>query len=194
MSDIAGPVKDLDLGTRIPRALVPTQAGPHTGAPMREFGNGRVVKVRPKHRLVIALAMAGWKNNEIARHLGYSSSRVCNILQSHNPEILAIKAELQDKITNNVLDVNSTIRLAAPRAIVKMIELMEHPDPQVARLSAKDILDRAGFTPVKKQVNLEGNIPIEQMGQVLGRINSANEVVLRQSEWEIKEGKVKQTA
>lgn len=143
-------------------------------------------KVRERHRMVVMLAVCGWRNDEIARAMHYTPARISVILNSRHPELLRVRDETAKRIANSTVDLTAKIRLAAGPALDKMIELVESRDENVARLSAKDILDRAGYAPVKKQLNVDAQVPMEELTGVLDRIDEANQVVLQRDNWVVK--------
>jgi hypothetical protein len=58
--------------------------------------------------------------------------------------------------------------------------------PELSRLAARDILHMAGFTPIKKVFQANTNVPFEELNRLVGHIEDANEVVLKSSQWEVK--------
>jgi hypothetical protein len=156
--------------------------GPYNGRSGRFLGR----RVRERHKMVVMLAVCGWRNDEIARAMQYTPSRISVILNSHHPELLRVRDETANRIANSTVDLTAKIRLAAGPALDKMIALVDSQDENVARQSAKDILDRAGYAPVKKQLNVDAQVPMEELTGVLDRIQEANDVVLQRDNWVVK--------
>jgi predicted transcriptional regulator len=179
------------------RALLGTKQVVTTGRPRADGAGGHGVyngrsgrflgrKVRDRHRMVVMLAVCGWTNQEIATAMHYTPSRVSIILSSKHPELLHLRQQTLERVANSTVDLTAKIRLAAPAALERMIDIVQSVDEAQARLAARDILDRAGYSPVKKQLTVEAQLPVDQLSDVLGRIQEANEVVLQQDNWAVK--------
>lgn len=103
-----------------------------------------------QHHEIMRLSLCGWKQADIARHLGVSEAMVTYTL---NSEIvrkqMAIMRGARDA---EALDVAIEIKRLAPLALKRLEEVLSDETAQ-ARLRvevAKDLLDRAGYAPVKQ--------------------------------------------
>lgn len=146
-------------------------------------------RVRPRHRIAVALHEAGWKAGDIAKALGYTQARVSVILNSHNPHLQEFKAQFASQVADNVHDVHTRFKLYANEMLDILVghARREQCKPELSRLAARDILFMAGFTPVKKQLSIEGKLPAEDLKRAFDKIAEANEVVLSSAKWQVKE-------
>lgn len=56
------------------------------------------------------------------------------------------------------------LQYASARAFKKQVDLLESPNEMVAYLASKDIMDRAGFSPVEKveqQIDMDLNVTVD---------------------------------
>ena len=158
-------------------------AGPYNG----RSGHYLKGRVRERHKIAVVLQACGFKNNEIASALGYTPSRVSIILNSKKPELQQVRKDAVERVVNNSVDLTGKIRHAAIHALDTMISLVDSAEEDIQFKSAKDILDRAGYSPVKKQANFNADVPHEELAGILSRIDDANKVVARRGDWEVRE-------
>jgi hypothetical protein len=138
--------------------------------------------------MVVMLHEAGWKAKDIANATGYTQSRVGIILNSRHPELLELREKFASQVAENALDVNSRLRLYANEMLTIMVgHARNDKEHQLSRLAARDILQMAGFTPVKKIFQANANIPVEDLKRLVSNIQDANEVVLKAEEWRVKD-------
>lgn len=188
MSDLPGPEKPppvaLPALQLIPPELLAGAVGrsdiPAQSAPIRKH------RLSQRQKMVLMLAACGWRGNEIARELGYTPARVSVILNSQRSDITEYRNRFELQVAENTLDVNLKLKLAAPAATQTMINLMASNDERVRALAAKDILDRAGYAPIRKQLNVDMPVPVEEISRVLGELNKNHEVLMRRDEWEVR--------
>lgn len=158
--------------------------GEYNGRSGRFLGH----KVKERHKMVVMLEVAGWKNNEIAAAMGYTPGRVSIILSSKRPELLQVRNEAAQRVADNTIDMQAKFALHAPDALKRMVAIMgQTEDTANSRLAAKDILDRAGYTPVKKSLSVGATVPIEQLKGTLDQIEKANQAVEQSEAWEVRE-------
>lgn len=187
MSEIAGPMKPLlTSATRIPKDMVALALSSAQRVQTGTTETHPDPKVRERHKMIVMLSIAGWKNDEIAKELGYSTTRVSVILRSTNPELVALRDQAAERIMENVIDVGSKIQLSAHSAFQVMFDLLKSSDEATKRLAAKDLLDRAGFAPIRKNINLDAKVPAEDLAGLLPKIVEANEVVAMSGQWEVR--------
>lgn len=140
--------------------------------------------------MVVMLAAAGWTNRQIAQSMGYTDARVSVILQSQHPELLAVRREAAQKVMDNTTDLMLRFRAEAPASLDLLVEVRDNKLPEPAapalrRLAARDILDRAGYSPIRKQINLDMQMPGEEVVRAAKQLASANEVAERRGEWTV---------
>lgn len=131
------------------------------------------VKWTPRHRLVVALHLAGYRNNEIAKITNLSESRVSIILN----DVRAQKEirELSTKIASHVTDVHLRLHLLSNDALSEVEREMRHsPDERIRQRAAFGILDRAGF--------VSGGVSAGESTQISDEIASRIEEALAEGE------------
>lgn len=178
MGDLPGPEKPLDWGS----LLKLEQSSKTAARPMYT-----PIRVRPRHRIAVMLHESGLRPKEIAKMLGYTEARLSVILNSHNNELQTIRTGFATQVAENCQDVMTRLKLHAH----EMVDIMLHhardrTKGELSRLAAKDILDRAGFSPIKKQFTIEGKLPAEDLKRAMDKIDEANEVVLKSTDWRVK--------
>lgn len=181
MSDIQGTLKE---------QIIAAQAMPKPWEVIRgdRKNNAPPKKIRPRHKIAVAMQAAGFMNKEIAERLGYTEARISVILGSKHPILQAVRKEIADRIALETGDIALKFHLESAKSIDTIIEIRDDKEaPKSVRLqSALAILDRAGYTPVKKQLNLTANTPVSELQGVVDQLDRANEVFARRSEWEVK--------
>lgn len=210
MNDLPGPEKPLGLDPEtklnpnqlmeqfrarlrsqpeMPRRLRPVGAG-GSGAYTGRSGEFLKGRVRPRHEMVVMLQVCGWKNNEIAAAMGYTPARISVILNSKHPKLQQVRKDAVERVAKGTTDLQAKFALYAPDALNRMVDIMEQTaDLANARLAARDILDRAGYSPVKKVAAMHTSVPLDQLAGALTQIEKANEAVMRQGEWEVRQFK-----
>ena len=100
------------------------------------------------HREVMRLAVQGMKQTEIAYELGVTEAMVSYTL---NSPIVKRQLDLMRAARDSeAIDVGKRISELAQRAVNVVGELLDESLPNIRLSAAKDLLDRAGYTPVKK--------------------------------------------
>lgn len=183
MADLPGPEKPLGIDWgRLRKPITAVQAQ----TPKR---------VRARHRLIVMLHEAGWRNKDIARTLGYTESRVSIILGSRHPGLLEVREKFASEVADNIRDVHTRFRLYANEMVNIMVtHARQTADPALSRLAARDMLHMAGFTPVKKEFLVSAQLPVEELQKVLGKLGEANEVLERYGHWTVRSPEEKDTA
>lgn len=182
MSDFQGALKEL---------IMPAGSGARTTPKPWSGGQpkGAVVgkHVRARHKLVVALAVAGYRNSEIAAELGYTPGRVSIILNSKHPELAEHRSQIQNQVAINTGDLVLSFHAESRKSLNTLVKIRDKEDAPLSeqRLSALAILDRAGYSPVKKQINVDATLPAQELHSIMGQIEHANEVAARRSEWQI---------
>lgn len=184
MSDIQGTLKAnivAPSGWQLVNGVIKAQP-----QPTREVTR-RPKAVRERHKMIMFLHCAGWKNIEIARQLGYKEQAVSNIIHSQHPELLAIKKQAQATVADNTMDVMLRFRAEAIKSLNTLVIVRDQEeDVGQRRLAARDILDRAGYSVVKKQINLNANIPVDKLEGVMDKLAEAHEVEEMSGQWVVK--------
>lgn len=109
-------------------------------------------KFTSRDLLICDLHTIGKSNREIAEQLGLSDSKVSIVLGDARAH--SYIEEQRRKISDSVPDVMQRLRLLANEALDEIVEEMRAGTTPVAlrQKAALSILDRAGYTPVQKQI------------------------------------------
>lgn len=187
MSEIAGPDKATFLMGQLNAALGLTPGSASIAQPST-MQAATPKKIRPRHRMVVMLAEVGWTNKAIAEATGYTESRVSIILNARHPELLRIKREFACRVADHIDDTANRLKLYANEMLDTMVyhARQKEAQPQNSRMAARDILHMAGYSPVRRQINVDVPIPAAELITAAAKIQAANEVALRKAEWEIK--------
>lgn len=106
--------------------------------------------LKPKQVKCLEFMIRGnMTDKEIAEAINVSQKTICEWKKKNT--------EFQDEY--NALMRNS-LQYAAPKAFRKQLSLLESKNDMVAHLAAKDIMDRAGFSPVDK-IDLKADVDTE---------------------------------
>ncbi len=144
---------------------------------------------RERHKMCVHLAASGWTNVDIAKAMGYKApQQISNILKSTHPELIEVAIRAREAVFNNTTDVMLRFRQEALKSVDTLVLVRDTTDADLGqrRLAARDILDRAGYSVVHKQVNMNANIPVEALNKVVEGLEAADEVASRRKEWEVK--------
>ena len=106
-------------------------------------------KWNPRHRLIVALHLAGDKGREIAEKLGVSESHISLIL--NDPRAIYEIENLAQSVADRTVDTALRIKLYANEALDEIVEeLRSSRNEKVRQTAAFGLLDRAGYTPVRE--------------------------------------------
>ena len=113
-----------------------------------------------RHRQCVALHLAGWTNNEIAEALDWTPAKVS--ITINDPRAEHEKQNALAPIADVNLTVTQKLEEASHEAFEKAMEVMRDATKEdVALKAAFGLLDRAGFTPIKRELKLEGEVPAD---------------------------------
>lgn len=113
-----------------------------------------------RHRMCVALSLAGWTNNEICAEMDWTPAKVSITL--NDPRAAHEKENALQPIADVTLSVSQRLEDASNEAFEKVQQVMqEATKDDVALKAAFGILDRAGYTPIKRELKLEGEIPAD---------------------------------
>jgi hypothetical protein len=165
------------------RAFVAQLSATAKREPTRRFRR----PARERHKMVVFLHCSGWKNNDIASAMGYkSAAQVSIIINSQHPELLALKDRAQEMVASATTDVMLRFRQEANKSVETLVQVRDQTaDVSQRRLAARDILDRAGYAPVRKQINFNTAIPIEKLEAIVERVEEANDLELHRAKWAV---------
>lgn len=112
------------------------------------------------HRYIVLLEIAGKKPGEIAQIVDMDISRVSVILNDPRAELDRIS--FSQKAVDTLIDVQSKLQIYAHEALEEVVDEMRHSQKEVIRQRASfGILDRAGYTPIRKEVVAAQELPSE---------------------------------
>lgn len=100
------------------------------------------------HHEIMRLLVMGLGRGEIAKMLGISPVTVTNVQNS--PICQEQLSKLRGKRDETATDMSVAIRELAPKAVEKLFDSMQCGLPNIELAAAKDVLDRAGYTPVTR--------------------------------------------
>lgn len=130
-----------------------------------------------RHRACVALEISGMKPKAIAERLGYTVSRVSIILS--DPRAALDRRELAKGITDRLTDVQMKLQVASHEAVDELIdELRNSADEKVRHKAANSILDRAGYSTIRREVKPAPEIPDElgdRMAEVMEEMENIQE-------------------
>ena len=163
--------------------LVRRDTGPATAS----RGTYTPKRLRPRHRNVVMLHESGLKNKEIAEMTGYTVGRVSIILASKHPGLMEIRRGFAVQVADAMQDVSSRLALSANEMLdVQLFHARRKvEDPTNSRQAAKDILQMAGFSPVKKSMVLNATMPEEDLEKLQEATLEANRVVAKYGNVEV---------
>ena len=122
-----------------------------------------------RHRNCVALEMAGLKNYEIAKVMGWDEGKVSVTLCDERAQVErnAFGSRMAEKIT----DVHMALQLHAAEALDKVVDVLRsEAKPDVILRAGFGLLDRAGYTAAPKEALVGTTIPVEvlnEMGEVM---------------------------
>lgn len=144
--------------------------------------------IRPRQRMIVMLYEAGWRIKDIAKSLGYTEVRVNQIVNSKHPELLRIRAETASNVAENITDTQLRIKLYANEMLDRMVQhARDTANPANSRLAARDILHMAGYAPVRRNLNVDVQVPGQELIKAAGKIQEANEVAANYKQWAVSE-------
>lgn len=144
--------------------------------------------IRPRQRMIVMLHEAGWKAKDIAKSLGYTEVRVNQIINSTHPELLKIRAETAARVADNITDTQLRIKMYANEMLDVMVQhARDTSNAQNSRMAARDILHMAGYAPIKKNLNVDVQVPGEELVKAASQIKEANEVAANYKAWAVNE-------
>ena len=100
------------------------------------------------HHEIMRLLTMGLHHTEIAKTLGVSTVTVTNVKNS--PVCQDLLRGMREERDKSATDMSIAIRELAPQAVAKLEEVMQCGLPNIELSAAKDILDRAGYTPIAR--------------------------------------------
>jgi hypothetical protein len=131
-------------------------------------------------QLIMALYIAGWRNGDIAKHLGYTDARVSIIRSS--PLYKSCKEVKKQELMSQVIDKTSDtiaggnpIRRRLNEIAVKAVENYEHlinnKDPSIALRAVDSVIEKSDYRPPKESTK----VSIEISSKVADRLQKALE-------------------
>jgi hypothetical protein len=144
---------------------------------------GSLVKsLNQRHFRIIDLAVLGRTNQEIAKELNMTAGQVGAVLKSPQVEHeFAIRrervSELNDqKVVDAEDEVTKALREGAIAAARKLITAVNSPDESLAVRASGDVLDRAGYPKVQKQIGGGSQTTLVVTGGDIARLQSTLEM------------------
>lgn len=164
MNGLPGPVKELQIVMDPPAHRNGISSLP------------AVQEISAVHKLVVQAQEAGFTHPEIAGMVNLDPAYVSQICQWIHPELTQARHEARERLSRNLADISSRIQFHAGEALEKMVQHMRGPDINASRLAAKDIMDRAGYAPVKKVAQVSTQVPTEEFVNAVERMVAVDEI------------------
>lgn len=134
------------------------------------------------HHEIVRRLLLGQKAVDIAHDLGLHPQTVSNVRNS--PLVQRQLAVLQQQRTEEAVTIAEQIREIAPKAVQALDDAMSDPDsPWNAKVAAaKDVLDRAGYAPVRRTENVNAHLTLEELEAIKARAKARGVVVCTNAE------------
>lgn len=124
-----------------------------------------LTRIRDRHHRVAVYMVQGHKDEEISAMTGYSPSRL-SVLKN-DPAFQELLAYYRDRQKEIYVEVEERMKDLSLTALSVLIERIEERPEEVADKDLLEIssrmLDRTGFGPTSKNVNLNANFSAEQV-------------------------------
>lgn len=118
--------------------------------------------------MISRLSAVGYKNHEIAEMLGLSQGHISVVLSDPRAQIDI--ADAVDRVSDNIVDLHTRIKAHAVEALDDIVHTLRHSKDEKLRTKVGfGILDRAGYTPIQKHMEVKPELPTN----VADRVESA---------------------
>lgn len=112
---------------------------------------------KPRHDFVVALDASGYKREQICRLTDYSYERVSVILS--DPRAKEVRKKYATQLLERLDSIHDKLSILAHEALDELVdEMREAEDIRVRQKASLAILDRAGYTPVNKNLNVSTTV------------------------------------
>lgn len=177
MSDLPGPLKELALNLPWKASEASPEVPKLSHIPLPK-------EIKAKHKWIAGAVASGFKYKEVAAMFDVSEGYVAQIANWRHPALEVVRIEARKRMAEQVEDLSSRIAFHAEEALERTVEIMrQQTSISDARMAAKDIMDRAGYAPVKKVAQVSAQVPSDEFVQAVERMSASDEVRSRQSEW-----------
>ncbi len=121
------------------------------------------------HHEIVRLSLIGMKQVDIAKHLGVTPVMVSYTLRS--PLVNEQLKNMSAARDLEAVDISGEIRALAPAAVEVLKDLLEDPLPNIKLKAAQDVLDRAGFAPIRtiKTENVHAHFTADEIMDIKNR-------------------------
>lgn len=173
MSDLAGPLKPLFLNmppdpVRAARIVSSTP---------------RVKEISEKHKWIVGAMASGFSARDVAKMFDVTPEYAHEVNNWEDPILQRVRQAAYDRAAESIADLGQKFQFHAKEALDRTVTIMRGDDIPNARLAAKDIMDRAGYAPVKKVAEVRTEVPSAEFVAAVERMNNSEEVRKRQAEW-----------
>lgn len=110
-----------------------------------------------KHRRCVALHLGGFTNNEIAELLDWTPAKVS--ITVNDPRAEHDRKNALAKIADVGESIAEKLDQASHDAFAVAKDLLFAEKEETQLKAALALLDRAGYTPIRREIQLQGNIP-----------------------------------
>ncbi len=133
----------------------------------QELGRNKVQlkELRAYHHTACCMHIMGARNKEIAQKLGMTEPWVSSMLRSDVSQHMLTK--LRGIMAANATDVAGQLKDSAPAIMEKMISsFFTTTEPKEIRLMGLGLIDRAGYAPVRTNINLGGMVTQQDLDEI----------------------------
>lgn len=126
-----------------------------------------------RHTLVVLMHISGSTHREIEAATGYSYGRVSQIINDERAQIIV--AQNLHRMQEAAADVTIRMKLLAHEALDEIVdEMRTSPNSKVRQKAAFGILDRAGYSPVRKtEISTPNSAGPKELSEVFDRMEGA---------------------
>jgi hypothetical protein len=112
-----------------------------------------------RHRQCVALHLGGWTNKEIAEAVGWTEAKVS--ITINDPRAEYEKKNALSSIADVAVTVTEKLEEKSHDAFEKLADLLHAEKEETQLKAALAVLDRAGFTPIRRELKLQGEVPAD---------------------------------
>lgn len=174
MDGLPGPLKPLTL--QLKEALKPSDDPILSHIPP-------VKEISDKHKWIVGALASGFRAKEVAAMFGVSEAVVYQVNIWDHPTLNYVKRQARDRVSQGIEDLALRFKYHATEALEKTVEIMRGQDVANARLAAKDIMDRAGYAPVKKVAEIRTEVPSAEFISAVEKMKASDEVKCQEAQW-----------
>ncbi len=132
------------------------------------MNHSQIVSLTPRHLKILDLCLQGWRNKDIAGHLGMGQTQVSVIINSPSfkHEFAMRRHGLEERFDDRTADfideATQELKANATNAAQKLVKSLDSQNELIVLKSANDILDRTGHAKVIQENKTITNVNISE--------------------------------